>query len=203
MADCKIDRKVWGIVIPVPTVEDMADTVDALSEGLTESGVAKTEKAEARGATFQGTVFERIQERGATMSGKFGSMVCRASGMKLTETLAEWTLDNGRQVDGVEIDAKTQKPIAIYECQSGIHNGQFLDSLHRDKALGEYLYDPSILPTVKKVVILAGGYSDEDLRIVRERAQELSYRPQPIEVVLLQTVRLENEIVIDTVQFAN
>jgi hypothetical protein len=105
-------------------------------------------------------------------------------------------------VDGVELDAKTQKPISIYECQSGIHNGQFLDSLHRDKALGEYLYDPSILPTVKKVVILAGGYSDEDLRIVRERAQELSYRPQPIEVVLLQTVRLEAEIAVVTVDFA-
>jgi hypothetical protein len=123
--------------------------------------------------------------------------------MNLEETIAEWTLDNGRQVDGVELDPVTQKPISIYECQSGIHNGQFLDPNHRDKALGEYLYDPSILPTVRKVVILAGGYSEEDLRIVSERAQELSYRPQPVEVVLLQTVRIEDEITVITVQFAN
>jgi hypothetical protein len=123
--------------------------------------------------------------------------------MNLTETLAEWTLDNGRQVDGVELDSKTQKPITIYECQAGIHNGQFLDSLHRDKALGEYLYDPSILPTVRKVVILAGGYSEEDLRIVRERAQELGARKNPVEIVLLKTVRIENEIAVVTVRFAN
>jgi hypothetical protein len=203
LADCNVDRKVWGLVLPVSSVEDMADVVEALSEGLIDSGLSKTEKAEVRGASFKGTVFERIQERGATMSGKFGAMVCRASGMDLTETLAEWTLDNGRQIDGVELDPGTQKPISIYECQSGIHNGQFLDFGHRDKALGEYLYDPSILPTVRKVVILAGGYSDEDLRIVKERAQELSYRPQPIEVVLLQTVRLGDEVAVVAIQFAN
>jgi hypothetical protein len=121
--------------------------------------------------------------------------------MELTETLAEWTLDSGRQLDGVELNADTQKPISIYECQSGIHNGQYLDSLHRDKALGEYLYDPSILPTVRKVVILAGGYSDQDLRIIRERALELGRREQPVSVVLLRTVRIENEITVMPVDF--
>ena len=134
-------------------------------------------------------------------SGKFGALVCRASGMNLEETIAEWTLNNGRQVDGVELDPVTQKPISIYECQSGIHNGQFLDANHRDKALGEYLYDGSILPTVRKVVILAGGYSDEDKTIVRERASELARREQPIEVVLLQTVRLQDEITVVTVTY--
>ena len=203
MSDYPVDRKPWGVIIPVSCVEDMIDVIDALGEGLVDAGLSKTEKVEVRGASFKGTVFERIQERGATMSGKFGALVCRASGMNLEETIAEWTLNNGRQVDGVELDPVTQKPIAIYECQSGIHNGQFLDSTHRDKALGEYLYDGSILPTVRKVVILAGGYSDEDLSIVRERASELAGRKQPIEVVLLQTVRIENEITVVTVQFAN
>ena len=201
LTDCTIESKVWGVVIQVSTVEEMADTVDALSEGLIESDIAKNEKAEVRGASFAGTVFERLQERGATMSGKFGFMVCRAARMELTETLAEWTLDSGRQLDGVELDVDTQQPISIYECQSGIHNGQYLDSLHRDKALGEYLYDPSILPTVRKVVILAGGYSDQDLRIIRERALELGRREQPISVILLRTVRIENEITVMPVDF--
>ena len=201
LVDCEVSRKVWGIVIQVPSVEDMADTVDALSEGLIESDIAKNEKADVRGASFAGTIFERLQERGATMSGKFGFMVCRAARMELTETLAEWTLDSGRQLDGVELDVDTQQPISIYECQSGIHNGQYLDSLHRDKALGEYLYDPSILPTVRKVVILAGGCSDQDLRIIRERALELGRREQPISVILLRTVRIENEITVVPVDF--
>lgn len=196
-------RKPGCVIFPTDSVEDMVDILDALEEAFVDTGLSKTEKAEVRGANFQGTVFERIQERGATMSGKFGALVCGASGMELTETIAEWTLDNGRQVDGVELDPVTQKPITIYECQSGIHNGQYLDSNHRDKALGEYLYDPSILPTVRKVVILAGGYSEEDLRIVRERSTELARREQPIEVVLLQTVRMEDVIKVVTVQFAN
>jgi len=195
LSELTMDRKPWGIVFPVESVEDMVDVIEVLGEGLVEAGLSKLEKAEVRGATFQGTVFERIQERGATMSGKFGALVCRAAGMELTEMIAEWTLDSGRQVDGVEL-GPDGKPIAIYECQSGIHNGFFLDSLHRDKALGEYLYDPSILPTVRKVVLLAGGYSKEDLRIVKERAAELAARSNSIEVVLLKTVRLENEIAV-------
>lgn len=199
----KLDRKPWGVVHFADVAEDFIDVIDAIDEAFSESGISKTEKAAPAGATFAGTVFERIQERGATMSGKFGALVCQASGMELTETIAEWTLDNGRQVDGVELDPVTQKPISIYECQSGIHNGQYLDANHRDKALGEYLYDPSILPTARKVVILAGGYSDEDLRIIRERAFELARREQPVEVVLLQTVRMEAEIKVVTVQFAN
>lgn len=201
MTDLKLDRKNWGIIFPVDSVEDMVDVIDALSEGLLEAGLSKAEKAAVTGATFTGTVFERIRERGATMSGKFGSMVCRASDMVLEEMIAEWTLDNGRQVDGVELDPVTQKPISIYECQSGIHNGFFLDSLHRDKALGEYLYDPSILPTVRKVVILAGGYSDEDLKIIAERRSELARRDQSVDIVLLQTVRIENEIAVVLVEF--
>lgn len=201
MRDIAADRKPWGIILPVSCVEDMVDVIDALGEAFVDAGLSKTEKVEIRGASFKGTVFERIQERGATMSGKFGALVCRASGMDLTETIAEWTLDNGRQLDGVELDPVTQKPISIYECQSGIHNGQYLDPCHREKALGEYLYDPSIIPTVRKVVILAGGYSEEDLRIFRERASELARRDQPIEIVLLQTVRTEDTIKVVTISY--
>ena len=200
-ASINVEWKPAAAFVPVDSVEEMPDVIEAFEEALLDVGLSKTEKVEVRGPNFQGTVFERITERGATMSGKFGALVCRASGMELTETIAEWNLDSGRQADGVELDAFTQKPITLYECQSGIHHGFFLDAIHRDKALGEYLYDPSILPTVRKVVLLAGGYSEEDLRIVRERAQELASRKNPIEVVLLQTVRTENEIAVVSVAY--
>jgi hypothetical protein len=196
-----VDWKPCSGIVPVDSVEEMQDVIETLEEALLDVGLSKTEKVEVRGPNFQGTVFERITERGATFSGKFGAMVCAAAGLNLLETIAEWSLDNGRQVDGVELDPVTQKPISIYECQSGIHHGFFLDSSHREKALGEYLYDSSILPTVRKVVLLAGGYSEEDLTIVRERASELARREQSVEVVLLQTVRIEDEIAITTVRY--
>ena len=151
------------------------------------------------GVTFEGTIFSNLKERGATMSGKFGKMVCEASNMNLEEMLAEFHTQDHGQIDGVELCPETQKPISVYECQSGIHKGAFLDDNHLSKALGRYIYAPEILPTVKKVVILAGGYSASALNIVTERASELAKRDQPIKVVLLKTTKTENKIGIDVV----
>ena len=150
------------------------------------------------GPTFVNTVFENIKERGATMSGKFGSLVCEASGMDLNETLAEFYTNAG-EIDGVELN-KDEEVISIYECQSGIHKGAYLDETHLNKSLGKYLYDPKILPTVKKVVILAGGYYEDHLNFIRERSKELARRDNPIEVVLLKTVKVDNKIKIEQVE---
>jgi hypothetical protein len=150
------------------------------------------------GPTFVNTVFENIKERGATMSGKFGSLVCEASGMDLNETLAEFYTNAG-EIDGVELN-ENEEVISIYECQSGIHKGAYLDETHLNKSLGKYLYDPKILPTVKKVVILAGGYYEDHLNFIRERSKELARRDNPIEVVLLKTVKVDNKIKIEQVE---
>lgn len=144
------------------------------------------------GPTFIGTVFESIKERGATMSGKFGGLVCEAAGMDLNETLAEYYTNAG-EIDGVELD-ENENVISIYECQSGIHKGAYLDETHLNKSLGKYLYDPKILPTVRKVVILAGGYYEDQLHMINERAKELARRDNPIEVVLLKTIKEDGKI---------
>jgi hypothetical protein len=104
------------------------------------------------------------------------------------------TKENG-EIDGVEFCQESKKPITIYECQSGIHNGNFLDDNHLNKALGKYIYTPEILPTLKKVVILAGGYSENHLNIIRERSNELLKREQPIEVVLLKTNKVDFDVI--------
>ena len=65
--------------------------------------------------------------------------------------------------------------------------------------LGSYLYDPEIIPTVRKVVVLAGAYSDSDLRLLRERAYELSRRENSIELVVLITTRTDNKIGVERV----
>jgi hypothetical protein len=58
--------------------------------------------AEAKtGVNFAGTQFDRLKERGATISGMFGNLVCQASGMNLLMMQAEYYANSG-QIDGVE-----------------------------------------------------------------------------------------------------
>jgi hypothetical protein len=149
------------------------------------------------GVSFSGTQFDRLKERGATISGMFGNLVCQAANMNLLMMQAEYYVSAG-EIDGVEF-AEDGSIISIYECQSGIHHGEELDDEHTMKALGTYLYDSEIIPTVRKVVILAGAYSESDLVILRERGYELSRRERPIELVALITTRVENRIGVERV----
>ena len=159
---------------------------------------AGTVTAEVRtGVSFAGTQFDRLKERGATISGMFGNLVCQVSGMNLLMMQAEYHAISG-QIDGVEL-AENGDVISIYECQSGVHHGQELDADHLAKALGTYLYDPEIIPTVRKVVVLAGAYNDDDMRLLKERAYELARRERAIELVVLITTRVENRIGVERV----
>ena len=170
-------------------IDSIVEQAQLLAAYITENDLGRgsdTREAKA-GVSFSGTQFDRLKERGATMSGMFGSLVCQASGMNLTMTQAEYYVDAG-EIDGVEFD-ENNNVISIYECQSGIHHGNELDDVHLNKALGSYLYDPEIIPTVRKVVILAGGYSPATLNILRERQEELRRRDNPISLVILVTTR--------------
>lgn len=183
--------------------EDFLEVVDNLidAEFELEFPISDGAKSEVLvGSTFTGTIFENLKERGATMSGMFGSLVCKAAKMKLENTLAEYYTNAG-EIDGVEIDPETGDVLAIYECQAGIHNGAFLDETHLNKAFGKYLYDSKVLPTVRKVVVLAGGYYEDQLSMISERAKELGRRDNPIEVVLLKTAKAEGKISIERVNF--
>jgi hypothetical protein len=154
--------------------------------------------AEAKtGVSFAGTQFDRLKERGATISGMFGNLVCQASGMNLVMMQAEYYVGAG-EIDGVEF-AGNGDVMSIYECQSGIHHGEELDDEHTAKVLGTYLYDPEIIPTVRKVVVLAGAYREGDLRLLKERAYELARRERAIELVVLITTRVDNRIGVERV----
>jgi hypothetical protein len=157
-------------------------------------GVIREERC---GVCFSGTQFERLKERGATISGMFGNLVCQTAGMNLTMMQAEYYIDAG-EIDGVEFD-DCGKVISIYECQAGIHKGMPLDDNHLHKALEGYLYDREIIPTVRKVVLLAGDYDNAVLNILKERRYELSRREQPIELVALKTTRNDNIIGVERV----
>jgi hypothetical protein len=182
-------------------IDSIVEQAQQLAAYIAENDLGRgSETREAKaGVSFSGTQFDRLKERGATMSGMFGNLVCQASGMNLTMTQAEYYIDAG-EIDGVEFD-ESNNVVSIYECQSGIHHGNELDDVHLNKALGSYLYDPEIIPTVRKVVILAGAYSQATLGILKERQLELSRRDLPIELVVLVTTRTENRIGVERVTF--
>lgn len=177
----------------------LIEQASVLRDYVTENDLgAGSGQAEAKsGVSFAGTQFDRLKERGATISGMFGNLVCQASGMNLLMMQAEYYVSAG-EIDGVEF-GEDGSIVSIYECQSGIHHGEELDDEHTAKILGSYLYDPEIIPTVRKVVILAGAYSDSDLIILRERGYELARREQPIELVALITTRDGNRIGVERV----
>ena len=193
---CGVKNDIPGSCVDVfglSTPEEFVDFCDLIKSIVTESDVIATRRSSTEiGVSFEGTFFFDLKERGATMGGMFGNMVCEASGMKLVNMKAEKYTSSG-EIDGVEYDDNLDI-ISIYECQSGIHHGSFLDDNHLDKSLGRYLYDPEIIPTVRKVVILAGGYTKQHLNILKERSSELANRKQPIEIVLLRTVAADTKV---------
>jgi hypothetical protein len=196
-------KKTMVDVYGMYTAEDFVNFCNFISEieDLEIKSPYGDSKKKEFGVSFEGTVFENLKERGATMSPMFCNLVCDASGMKLLNIQSEFHTKENGEIDGVEFCQESKKPITIYECQSGIHNGNFLDDNHLNKALGKYIYTPEILPTLKKVVILAGGYSENHLNIIRERSNELLKREQPIEVVLLKTNKVDKNLVVEVVNY--
>lgn len=151
------------------------------------------------GVLFEGSNFSNAHERATTIGNRFMKLVCAASGMSDNYD-AEWPIVDAGRIDGVEID-DNGNPISIYECQSGIQNGDYLDDEHLHKSLMRYPSDPAILPTLKKIVILAGGYSNEHLIQIKFQAENLSLRKNPIEVILLKTNKIDNKINVEVVNY--
>jgi hypothetical protein len=162
-------------------------------------GLNFSKKFNANGVSFEGSNFSNAHERATTIGNRFMKMVCKASGMSDNYD-SEWGTDDAGRIDAVEIDEETGKPISIYECQSGIQNGLYLDDEHLNKAMLRYPSDPEIRSTLKKIVILAGGYTKEHLDTIKWQSKNLK-TTRNIEVILLKTVRIENKIEIERILF--
>jgi len=151
------------------------------------------------GVVFENSNFSNAHERATTIGPRFMNMVCKASGMDLFKMDAEWGTDDAGRIDGVEMDETEKFPISIYECQSGIQNGAYLDDEHLNKSLLRYPSDPEIAPTLKKIVILAGGYTKEHLITIKWQSELLKVKN--IEVILLKTNRIEDKIGVEIVNY--
>jgi hypothetical protein len=192
--------KNWVDVKP-PTTDAFLSLVDWILDmeiELEKPAKGRGLSSNQAGVIFEGSNFSNAHERMTTVGPRFMNIVCKATGMELENMDAEWPIEDAGRIDGVELDADGM-PISIYECQSGIQNGNFLDDEHLSKSLLRYPFDTEIIPTLKKIVILAGGYTPEHLNIIKHQTEMFGARKQPIEVILLKTVRTDDKISVEIV----
>jgi hypothetical protein len=118
----------------------------------------------AKGVTFADTNFEGYGERdfmAALVQLQAFTPVIPGVGTNLRFEFQ--AASTGSRIDAVELDADGNV-ITVIECQSGIQHGDYLDGEHFEKAVCRYPLSAEVAETVQKVVIIAGGYSPEQLR---------------------------------------
>lgn len=194
--------KNWVDIKP-PNIDDFKILVDSILESqdldLEKSARGRGTNGNS-GILFEGSNFSNAHERMTTLGPRFMNLVCKATNMTLENMDGEWPIEDSGRIDGVEID-EDGNPISIYECQSGIQNGLFLDNEHLSKALLRYPFDSAIIPTLKKIVILAGGYTTEHLNIIKNQASMFNSRKNPIQLILLKTNRINDKIGVEHVEY--
>ena len=140
-----------------------------------------------QGVVFEGTSFEGYGER------DFVAAICQIQKLGYETFIPnvgnnlgfEYQLSStGSRVDAVEFN-ENGEVVTVIEAQSGIQHGNFLDDEHFAKAIARYPYSPEIKNTVRKVVVIAGGYTQEQIE---------AFKHAPFEVCLLRTAVVGNRI---------
>ncbi len=85
----------------------------------------------------------------------------------------------GGRIDAVETDEKGGV-LTVIEAQSGIQHGDYLDDEHFAKSISRYPYAPEVKDSVQKVVVIAGGYTEQQVE---------AYKHVPFQVSLLKTAK--------------
>ena len=133
------------------------------------------------GVTFEGTNFENYGERdfmaAVTQITKQGFKQYLPTGRNLVH---EYFAAADSRIDAVELDDNGDVTTVI-ECQSGIQNGEYLDAVHFEKSISRYPH----LTGSKRVVIIAGGYTDAQLE---------TFAQLPFEVITLTTTVVDGQI---------
>jgi len=91
------------------------------------------------------------------------------------------------RIDAVEFN-EAGEVVTVIECQSGIQNGNYLDDEHFAKAISRYPQSAEIRNTVRQIVIIAGGYSAEQLA---------TFGQLPYKIVALVTKVENGQIVLE------
>jgi hypothetical protein len=140
-----------------------------------------------QGDTFEGTNFEGYGER------DFMAALVQIQKLGFAQVIPgvgtalgfEYQIPSvGGRIDAVEYNNEGQVSVVI-EAQSGIQHGAFLDDEHFAKSISRYPNAFEIKSSVQKVVVIAGGYTEQQVE---------TYKYMPFQVSLLKTVKEKDKI---------
>lgn len=139
------------------------------------------------GAGFEGTRYANYGERDfmAAMVALQGSGQGVIPGCG-SNFVFEHTFNSEKRADALELDEEGNV-ITVVECMDGIRKGKSLDHDHLMRALCVYPRQPEIKDTIRKIVIIAGGYTEDQLYL---------FANYSIEVVALVTTVVNGEVVL-------
>ena len=186
--DPKDPKLCWAEIV----YEDNSEAEEIINEVVAAALAQETQvKGDRVGVTFKDTICENYGERDfmAFLVGvhNYGyAFPILGVGSNLTHEFPVTSEDdrNGRP-DAVEIE--DGKVVTIVECQHYIQKGAYLDDVHWAKATGRYLHTPETEGTVRKVVLIAGGFYHWQVEAAKVHH---------LEVVLLQTQLEDGKIVL-------
>jgi hypothetical protein len=187
------DSKKGRDVISFDTAEEAVYYLGLLVEGIQDTAVVyglENGRPTQSGVSFNETNFAGYGERdfmaAVIQIQKSGyASVIPSVGSKLGFEYV--VASTNSRIDAVEFN-EAGEVVTVIECQSGIQNGNYLDPEHFEKAISRYPQSAEIRNTVRQIVIIAGGYSAEQLA---------TFGQLPYEIVALVTKVENGQIVLE------
>ena len=182
-----------GLHINCQTLEELAYAAHDVREYIQANDLSGTVRAVApTGVAFAETNFAGYGERdfmAAAIQIQKSGYATIVPGVGTNLGFEFQVPSTGSRVDAVEFDA-AGNVVTVIECQSGIQNGSYLDDEHFAKAISRYPQSAEIRETVKKIVVIAGGFSE---------AQLATFGQLPYEIVALKTIVVDGKIALEAV----
>ena len=185
------DSQTTGVFITCADFEELEYAAHDMCQFILDNNLSRSMRQVAQiGVTFENTNFAGYGERdfmaAVIQIQKSGyASVVPSVGSKLG--FEHVVASTNSRIDAVEFN-EAGEVVTVIECQSGIQNGNYLDDEHFAKAISRYPQSAEIRNTVRQIVIIAGGYSAEQLA---------TFGQLPYKIVALVTKVENGQIVLE------
>jgi hypothetical protein len=187
------DEGTKGLRLTCSTFDELAYAAHEVSQYIIDNDLGRTVRtATPTGVTFADTNFAGYGERdfmAAAIQIQKSGYATIIPGVGTNLGFEFQVPSTGSRIDAVEFDA-AGNVVTVIECQSGVQSGTCLDDEHFAKAISRYPQSAEIRETVKKIIVIAGGFSE---------AQLATFGQLPYEIVALKTTVVDGKIALEVV----
>jgi hypothetical protein len=182
-----------GVFIPCVDAEELEFVATDVKQFILDNELGRSVRPVAKnGVIFEGTNFAGYGERdfmAALVQIQKAGYASVIPGVGTSLGFEYQVFSTGSRIDAVEFD-DLGNVVTVIECQSGIQNGSYLDDEHFAKAISRYPQSVEVRETVKKIVVIAGGFTD---------AQLATFGQLPYEIVAFRTTAVDNKVALEVV----